>query len=253
MATAPLKFLSEHKLSDLSDNIAVNRDRYAAGDFLDLEQDNGWAIETATVSVDHDLLATLDGAPRTAAADIENSLILHKALKGMTPALALEERVWVRLTHIECLRYARSRWLPEKTGEQLDSHVRLHLFAAGLTGIRDDNALSRLWWNMHIAGIADPADPESALRLIVKTADIRQAIIERSRTGARRPLVQAIVRSMRSDPWITSSEDSFREFMKVLNRDGGGVLFEALSDAEADALMDACASRAQAHINKKSA
>ena len=41
--------------------------------------------------------------------------------------------------------------------------------------------------------------------------------------------------------------------MKVLNRDGGGVLFEALSDAEADALMDACASRAQAHINKKSA
>lgn len=251
MATGPLKFLSEHKLTDLRENIAANRDRYAAGDFLDLEQDNGWSIETATVSVDHNLLASLDGTPRTAAADIENSLILHKALRGMTPALALEERVWTRLTHIECLGYARSRWLLGKTGEQLDNHVRLHLFAAGLTGIRDDNALSRLWWNMHIAGNADPGDPESALRLIVKTADIRQAIIERSRTGARRPLVQAIVRSMRRDSWITSSEVAFREFMKVLNRDGGGILFEALTYAEADALMNTCASRARAHVNKK--
>jgi len=251
MTVAPLKYLSEKKLSELKESIAANRDRYEAGDFLDLEHDNGWAVETSTVQVDHDLLATLDGKARTAAADIDNSLILFRALRGMTPALAREERIWARLTHIECLGYSRARWLSGNTGEQLDAQVRIHMFAPGLTAIRDDNALSRLWWNMHIASIADPDDPEGALRLILKTADIRSNFVERTNTAARKPLARAVIRAMRREPWITSSERAFREFMIALNRDGGGILFEALSDAEVDALMDACASRARAHMAKK--
>ena len=253
MTVAPLKYLSEKKLSELRESIAANRDRYEAGDFLDLEHDNGWAIETGTVQVDHDLLATLDGTARTAAADIDNSLILFQALQGMTPALAREERVWARLTHIECLGYSRDRWLSGNSGEQLDSQVRIHMFAPGLTAIRDDNALSRLWWNMHIASIADPDNPEGALRLILKTADIRNNFVERTNTAARRPLARAVVRAMRREPWITSNARAFREFMIALNRDGGGILFEALTDDEADALMDACTSRAKARMAGKSA
>lgn len=248
MGTEPLKFLSEQKLMELRRDVTLHRDRYEAGDFLDLERDNGWAIETAGVTVDLDLLASLDGTARTAAADIEASLILHAALKGMTPALAREERIWARLTHIECLSYARARWLSGNTGEKLDEQVRLHMFAPGLTAIRDDNALSRLWWNVHIASIADPDDPENALRLILKTADIRSNFVERTGTAARRPLARAVVRAMRRDPWITSTERAFREFMIALNRDGSGVLFEALTDDEADTLMDACASRARTHL-----
>ena len=251
MTVSPLKYLSENKLSELKKSIVANRDRYEAGSFLDLAHDNGWAIETSTVQVDHDLLETLDGTTRAAAADIDNSLILFRALQGMTPALAREERVWVRLTHIECLGYSRERWLSEKKSEQLDAQVRIHMFAPGLTAIRDDNALSRLWWNMHIASIADPDDPEGALRLILKTADIRSNFVERTNTAARKPLARAVVRAMRRKPWITSSERAFREFMIALNRDGGGILLEALSDAEADTLMDTCASRAQAHMAKK--
>lgn len=253
MTVASLKYLSEKKLSELKEDIAANRDRYEAGDFLDLEHDNGWAVETSTVQVNHDLLASLNGTARTAAADIDNSLILFQALQGMTPALAREERVWARLTHIECLGYSRDRWLSGNSGEQLDSQVRIHMFAPRLTAIRDDNALSRLWWNMHIASIADPNDPEGALRLILKTADIRSNFVERTNTAARKPLARAVVRAMRREPWITSSEGAFREFMIALNRDGGGILFEALTDDEADALMDACASRAQARIAEKTA
>lgn len=249
MRMEPLKFLSEAKLSELRGQITAHRDRYAAGNFHDLERDNGWSIETTGVTVDHDLLATLDGTVRTAAADIESSLILHKALQGMTPALAREERIWGRLTHIECLDYARARWLSGNSGDELDSQVRLHMFAQGLTAIRDDNALSRLWWNAHIASIADPDDPEGALRLILKTADIRSNFVERAGTAARKPLARAVVRTMRRDPWITSTERAFREFMIVLNRDGGGVLFEALTDAESDSLMGSCAARAKIHLN----
>jgi len=248
MTESPLKFLSEAKLAQLHADIGVNRNRYASGDFHDLKSDNGWAIETSSVRVDLDILAGLDGAEGTAKADLANSLIVYQALRGMTPSLAREERVWVRLTHVECLEYSRARWLGGVTGEKLDSAVGLHLFARGRTGIRDDNALSRLWWNMHIASIADPADPEDALKLILKSADIRMSFVERARMASLRPLARALVRAMRNDPWLTSTELAFREFMKVLNRDGGGVLFEALSDSDVDSLLAESATKAQERL-----
>lgn len=243
-----LKFLSEAKLSELRSTVAHNLGRYAGGDFLDLERENGWAIESPVVEVDRDALASLDGAARTAEADIANSLIVHAAFNGMTPALAREERVWARLTHIECLSYSRARWLGGVEGKTLEARILKHMFGQGLTGIRDDNAVSRLWWNMHIASIADPDHPVSALGLIVKTADIRQGFVERPGTASRRPLSRAVVRAMRDDPWITSTEAAFRRFMIALNRDGGGVLFEALTDAEADAVVANCARKARKHV-----
>lgn len=250
MTMLPLKYISESKLHELWKNITANRTRYEIGDFRDLEHDSGWAIKSSMVSVDYALLANLDGTARTAAADIDNSLILYKALQGMTPALAREERVWVRLAHIECLGYARARWLSGNTDEKLDGQVRGHMFAKHLTAIRDDNALSRLWWNMHIATIADPGNPEGALRCILKTADIRSNFVERTNMAARRPIAKAVVRAMRREPWITSSERAFREFMIALNRGGGGILFEALSDTEADTLMDTWVYQAKARLEK---
>ena len=74
----------------------------------------------------------------------------------------------------------------------------------------------------------------------MKTADIRSNFVERAGTLSRKPLARAVVRAMRNDPWITSSEKAFREFMKALNRDGGGILFEALEEEETDRFVTNC-------------
>jgi hypothetical protein len=118
------------------------------------------------------------------------------------------------------------------------------MFAPTLTGIRDDNSISRLWWNMQIARIADPVDPKGALRLMVKRADIRMQFVERPSTAARPPLAKAVVRALRNDPRLTSTEAIFRQFMIALNREGSGVLFEVLSDDEADRVIALCVQRA---------
>jgi hypothetical protein len=248
MTSTPLKYVAQSVVDSLKDNIAANRDRYTHGDFLELSEDNGWEILSDKVKIDTEALQYLDGTDATAEADIENSLIIYSAIEGMTPALAREERVWVRLCHIECLHYARARWIKKFQGEELDKAVQDHFFAQGRTGIRDDNAISRLWWNMHIATIADPDAPEEALRLILKTADIRQAIVERPNTASREPLARALVRAMRSNPWITSTEKSFREFMKEMNRDAGGILFEAISDSDADTALKQYAENARRRL-----
>ena len=121
MPQEPMQYVSEAKLEELRQNVSRNLERYATGDFADLERDNGWAIEAGGVAVDRDLLASLDGTVRTAEGDRAASLTLYRALPGMTPALAREERVWVRLSHIECLGYARFRWPLRPQWEQAGS------------------------------------------------------------------------------------------------------------------------------------
>ncbi len=246
----PLRFLSEQVLLTLHDSIEGNIERYASGDFTSLAYENGWAIESKLVKVDYDALAGLDGTKRSAEADVANSKRLHAALSGMTPAIAADERIWTRLTHVECLEYSRERWLTGKTEDALITAIKLHMFASGVTGIRDDNALSRLWWNMHIASIADPEDPEGALDLIVKRADVRMQFVERPGSAARRAVARAVVRAMRRESWTLSNDDRFDAFMKVLNRNGGGVLFEARAEAEVDAFMDGCISAARASLGE---
>jgi hypothetical protein len=248
MSFEKLKFVSAAVLDQLLEDIPDNLARYSEGDFSDLAAQNGWAIEAASVEVDVDALAGLSKGATSSEGEVENSLLVHRALRGMTPSLAREERIWVRLTHIECLEYSRSRWLTGKPQDALAKLVAEHFFAGTLTGVRDDNAIGRLWWNAHIASLACPDDPERALKLILKSADIRSNFVERPRTVSRPVLARALIRLMDSDTWVTSTEASFRELMKVMNRDGGGVLFEVLPDGEVDSFMRSCSERAQEQL-----
>ncbi|PNG12258.1 DUF6339 family protein [Stutzerimonas stutzeri] len=249
MKTDSLRYISEPTLQELRDNIASNRLRYTSTDFSDLALDNGWQIDSKLVKADYSLLENLDGDSRTAQADANNSLIVYEALKGMTPALAMDERVWVRLSHVECLTYSRARWLPKIDDEEkFHTAINKHFFARGVNGARDDNAISRLWWNMHISTIIDKADPKQALQKILWRADIRQAIVERSWTGARAPLARAILRSIHNGSWVVEKEINFRQLMIEMNRDAGGILFEALSDGDADDLVAKCTEKAKNHI-----
>lgn len=248
MAFEKLKFVSAAVLDQLLDNIPANLARYSEGTFEDLAAENGWAIEAASVEVDMDPLGQLKKGATSAETEVENSMLVHAALSGMTPSLAREERIWVRLTHLKCLDYSRSRWLAGKPDNALEKLVAEHFFAGTLTSMRDDNAIARLWWNAHIAAICCPEDPEKALKLILKRADIRSNFVERTRTVSRPVLARGLIRVMDSDPWVTSTEDSFREFMKVMNRDGGGILFEVLGDQRVDDFMHRCSERAQQQL-----
>jgi hypothetical protein len=187
------------------------------------------------------------------------------AFSGMTPALATEERVWTRLTHFEGLDYARKRWplqdepkartgllggltgSKEKAAEERKKvlhrnirQVETHYFARGRTGYRDDHAIARLWWNAFIAWRVDPSDQEGVLKELLRTADIRSNLVERPMLSNRAGLLRSIIRTMRDYPDVYRTEATFREFMKALNLRGSGVLFEALPEADADAILLKC-------------
>ncbi|MDN8617301.1 DUF6339 family protein [Variovorax ginsengisoli] len=238
----PLKLLSAATVDRLLNEREANLDRYSAGDFSDIERESGWAIETTVARWDSSLAAELDpaGAPE---AEIKNSLLIYRGLEGMTPALARDERIWARLCHVECLQYARKRWL--RGGEKLGDQVRLHFFAPGFTGCRDDNAIGRLWWNGHIAALACPDDIEFGLKRLLARANIRLQVIDRADTAFRQPLLSGIVRLL-DDEWFTTYDAAVADFMFEVNKRSGGIIFEALKTEEIDIHLGQCLGIAKA-------
>lgn len=269
-----LKYFAESILADLKASVPANLDRYRSSGFEDQADLNGWSMALSAVEVDPAKLAELDPSGGSAF-EVSNSLIVFGAFSGMTPALATEERVWARLTHFECLEYARKRWPlreePKESGglfsgltgakqkaaeERMKAHhqnvsqVETHYFARGRTGYRDDNAVSRLWWNAFIAWRVDPQDQEGVLKELLRTADIRSNLVERPMLSNRASLLRGIVRTMRSHPDVYGTEATFREFMKALNLRGSGVLFESLDAGDTDRILLKCRDDALRRVQK---
>lgn len=239
-----LTHLSEKVLERLRDDVPRHLDRYGGTGFEDLAAEPGWTIATR-LEFDHRLLADLDGSSRTSAADVANSRIVWRALSRLSPSVANEERIWVRLSHVEAFPYSRDRWLPrEGSDEDLAKMVHLHLFAAGQTGVRDDHSISRLWWNGYIASQYWPHDPDRGLELLLLSADVRSNIVERPWLSARKRLAKGIFRALNADTGLGSHERQFREFMKKVNLLGAGIVFEAMSEADIDRFLENCRNRA---------
>lgn len=244
--SAQIKYLSDKALVELRSSIEINLERYTGGGFKDLAEGTSWDINLG-VEFDDELLRTLDkSVPQLISAiDLENSKIVGKALCGLTPAMANEERIWVRLAHVEAFDYSYARWLEGKSVEALPAEVGLHMFASTQTGIRDDHALSRLWWNYQIAKTCMPNDIDGALSLILKRADIRSNFVERIWMTSRQGIASSVLKAMKDQAWITAHEDNFRGFMKAINKFGGGIVFETLDEEEIDGFVSDCASHAK--------
>ena len=237
MTTQPMRLLAGTVVDDLSKNIEANLTRYTEGNFLDLEKQSGWAIETTLAHWDPTIATKLDPSG-TAAAEIGNSLLVYQGLQGMTPALAREERLWARLCHIECLDYARKRWIGKE--EKAATAVRLHFFATGLRGCRDQNAIGRLWWNGHLATLAMPGDIETGLKRLLTRANFRLQIVDRADSAFRQPLVGGIFRLLGTEDWFNSYDAAIADFMFEVNKRSGGIMYEAFEPAIVDEHLQIC-------------
>ena len=241
-----LSHLSESRLEELRGAISANLDRYRGAGFGDLAADRGWTIALEP-KIDLDGLGALDGSDNRAETDLRDTLVVAEVLKDVSPSLANEERLWARLSHVECFDYAQRRWLKAGMDDAtLAKAIETHFFARTQTRLRDDHALSRLWWNAHIARHCYPQDFRRGLELLLSSADVRSNLVERIWLTGRRRLASGVFRAMDADPFVLSSEDSFRMFMKSLNRLGGGVVFEAMSDEAIDSFLKRCSDDAAA-------
>lgn len=233
-----LLYVGQQTADFLADNVEEHLDRYLRDGFADLEAAGDWRIPLS-ISADLEQLTRL--VPEKGhEAEVHNSLVVGRALSELTPSLARENRIWVRLSHIEGFAYSRARWITNIPDTKLASTIRAHFFATTWTGCRDDHAIARLWWNHQIASLLMPEDPEAALMLLLSRADLRANFIERPTVGARLPLARGIIRELAKNEALKGSETGFRAFMKAVNSRGAGKYVETWKDNEVDAFILQC-------------
>jgi hypothetical protein len=236
MSAESLRYFANDVCRNLKKSVEANLARYLSEGFVDLASESDWRIElkaTFDLSALKMLSSTVDD-------DAQSSRIVWNCLGGLTPSLAMEGRIWTRLCHVECIDYARKRWIDGRTGPKAVKVIEDHFFAETRTACRDDNAIGRLWWTAYVAKLAMPDDVNAAIAAVWKTADIRSNVVERPWITSRPQLAGGIVRALVTQPAVSSSETAFRDFMKAINAQGGGVLFEALNETEVDAFIKKC-------------
>ena len=184
--------------------------------------------------------------------DSHNAMVVYTALQALTPHQASDERLWTYLTHHECPQYVSARWLSnrKRPSQEVDvvKRAQSHFFVRGNRGLTRDNGLSRLWWLGHIAHRIEPGNPRRFLDVLLHFQDVRSALIERPSTSMNAHVLRGIYAVMRrnfeDENKTLFRRDPFREWMKNLNRRGGMVLLDALSDEQLSNLLNQEAARA---------
>ena len=180
-----------------------------------------------------------------AGGDLENAVALYRWLPDLSPVQASDVRLWVWLCHHPFRDYVRARW-PEGSPDALRSHWFFK--GRGLGALRR-NALSRLWWAVHLtqnpvgqlpewASVYQPSNPFEYTALLLGRQDVYQALIERS-FGSDRRLLFAALESLRhrdEDDRGRASKQIGKELNLVLRyRDLGCLrgrgIFEAVARA----------------------
>jgi len=230
----PLKYVSDRVVDGLLGKVDQNLSLYTEGDFGALSSEPGWALELKNVHYDPSFVTKL--VPENSSeTEIQNSLVVYSSFQGMTPAIARQERVWVRLCHMDGLEYSRQRWIRN----DLKTDITRHFFARTLDQCRDDNAIGRLWWNGHLANRIDPKDPKRVLKQFLARANIRLHFLDRSNASFRLPIAKGIVRLLENEPWLHEHDRAFEVFMLVMDKHAGGLLFETLNQSELDQILAA--------------
>lgn len=175
--------------------------------------------------------------------EYENTVVLHAALRDLTPSQAADERLWAWLAHDVYWDYMRSRW-PVETASNHKAFILDHYFVGGARGLVR-HGLARLWWFGYATYQANAENPYHLTQLLLKTTDARQSIMERQFWRNKDVLVAILDRV---GYWQTrgldfySPRERFRRLCKTFNLYGGTMLLDTLSSNDLHALIDELAS-----------
>lgn len=128
--------------------------------------------------------------------EVNCCLALFKSLTGISEYLARDERLWVRLTHLEFLEYSRMRWPIPNDDNKAVNHIRKHFFSRGNRGVESDNAISRLWWMSLICSKVKNLPLEECLAILLYQSDVRASIVERPSTSQNPNILASVINKL---------------------------------------------------------
>jgi len=223
-----LKLFSHALVKRLLDSVAENTPRY--------DQTNEWLPRIAGGErLEHESNFVVDPPPTLiisdkATDDAENARRVFTWLNKLTPAVAMELRLWAHLTHVVFPDYMHTRWPPEN-GNLV---TRRYLFEGNSFAALSRNGIARLWWAAYLTRDEKRPDPFELTDILFLVQDIQVALLER-RIGKCEGVRVALLEFIR-DNKEKLAEKSFGRMIQVLAREvnllGGVAVLDAVPRAE---------------------
>lgn len=233
------RYLKSVVLEELRQSISKNLDNYRRGSFPHLIRDSFKYFE-GRFEVDDAALASLRIADDGGAREEENCATCYRALTGLTPYEARDERFWAYLTHTHLLDYTRSRWpIPEEDDAAI-GHIATHFFAKDKREIERGNAASRLWWMAHLCHRIQGLSLEDSLTVLLYRSDVRANIIERPTASQSTEVFSAIMKKLHASYMSEKKlfdRTKFRFLMVRINSIGGVKLLDCMSERQLSDLI----------------
>lgn len=108
--------------------------------------------------------------------DLINSIRLYEAFKTLTPWQAAQGNMWTYLCHMvpQYRSYIKHRWLDDPRANT----IKTRYFVPSNESLRNDNALSRLWWYGYLTYDANSEDPHHLTKILFTNITIATDIID---------------------------------------------------------------------------
>jgi hypothetical protein len=230
-----LSFFSRKIVSRLHDKAGENMERYGTPEWLDAFAGAEAYIFESSQVVDPAPELLVDPDDRTRY-DAENARRVFSWLRTLTPALAMEERLWAYLTHCVFPDYMSARWPATK-----ESIVQERYLLDGASfGALSRNGISRLWWSAFLTRDPSREDPFELTNTLFVNQDVYVSVLERSLSKC--PGVRTTVLEYIRDNYAALSQRNFGKRIQTLLRElnllGGVAILDALPPEAVSAYLE---------------
>lgn len=167
--------------------------------------------------------------------DAENARLVYGWLRSLTPALAMEERLWAYMTHCMFPEYMHDRWPIAK----VSVIHRRYLFEGSSFAALSRNGIARLWWAGYLTEDTKRENPFELTDTLFLRQDIHVALMERS-IGKCRTVRTGVLEFLKKNLDYMSREAFGRRIqllVRELNLLGGVSVLDALPPATLEAAL----------------
>lgn len=225
-----LPFFSRKFLDRLHENASANVDKYGPeSTWLNSFSNGQIYLHESGLVVDPPpaLIVSEDGNGKH---DAANAKLVYSWLCALTPALAMEERLWAALTHCIFPKYMSARWPVDSK----NAVVRRYLYEGQSFASLSRNGIARLWWAGYLTKDEKRDNPFELTDTLFLRQDIQVSLLER-RIGKCRLVREAVLEFLKENSgWFGQEAFSRRiqVLLKELNLLGGVAILDALPVAE---------------------
>ena len=233
-----LGYFTESAYDKLLNNVTANADHYASDEeWLPDYFGNDEYFKTSIVNVNNFTPYYVPGNKddlQKSNEDLVNTRNLYDAFRNLTPLQASNKYLWTYLCHAipEYRKYIIDRWMRQVR----ENTIVTHFFVTNeKDSLRNDNALSRLWWYGYLTYDSTNSNPYALTEILLTNqticTDFMDTLNRRNITRMRGVLMalKEFKKELNEKEGIT---DYFRECNKYLNHYAAVTIMEFLDSKE---------------------